>query len=160
MAKIISIITVPNPPLRLKSKTVKLPEINSPAIQKLIADMIKTMLQKEGVGLAAPQVKENIRLIVVNHKDGVLAMINPKITRRSWEKEWGEEGCLSVPGTFGEVKRHKKISCCYFNERAERKKITAEGLLARVIQHETDHLDGILFIDKARQLKKIKNEQK
>jgi peptide deformylase len=118
---------------------------------------MKTMKEKDGVGLAAPQVGQNIRLIAVNTKDGVACMINPKITKKSWAKEWSEEGCLSVPGVYGQVKRHKKINCVYLDKNGAKIKIQAEGLMAVVIQHETDHLDGILFIDKAKKLKKVES---
>ncbi len=83
-------------------------------------------------------------------------MINPKITKKSWAKELNEEGCLSIPDVYGKVKRNKKINCIYFDKRGQKTKIQAEGLLSLVIQHETDHLDGILFIDKAKEIKKIK----
>lgn len=111
--------------------------------------MAKTMLKTDGVGLAAPQIGKNIRLAVINSKDGIFCLINPKLTRRSWTSESAEEGCLSIPGVFGKVKRHKKISLTYYNQEGKKSKLTASGMMARVIQHEIDHLDGILFIDKA-----------
>lgn len=114
--------------------------------------MIKTMKAKDGIGLSAPQIGYNIRLITINTQNGVLIMTNPKITRNSWKKEWFEEGCLSVPGIYGKVKRHKKLNCIYIDKKGQKKKISAKGLLAFVIQHETDHLDGILFIDKAKEI--------
>jgi len=124
----------------------------------LAEDLEETMIKKEGIGLAAPQVGENIRLIVINTKKGPILMFNPKIMKKSWLKEWGEEGCLSVPLVFGDVNRHKKITCVFCNRKGAKEKINASGLLARVIQHEIDHLDGILFIDKAKNLKKIDEE--
>lgn len=153
MPKTLKIITHPNPLLREKSAEVAKGKVNSFQIKEFCLDVAKTMLAKEGIGLAAPQVGKNIRVIAVNTKDGVVSMINPKITRKSLLKEWGEEGCLSVPGVFGQVKRHKKITCEYFDLSAKKIKLKAEGLLARVIQHETDHLDGVLFIDKAKNIK-------
>ena len=99
------------------------------------------------------QIGKNVRLAVINTKNGRIFLINPKITKKSLLKEWGEEGCLSVPGVFGQVKRHKKITCEYLDQKSVENAIKAEGLLARVIQHEIDHLDGILFIDKAKNLK-------
>jgi len=156
MAKILTILSIPSPSLREKSIAVDLEKIKSKKLKELSADMAKTMKEKDGVGLAAPQVGKNIRLIVVNTKDGIICMINPKITKKSWAKEWGEEGCLSVPGVYGHVKRCKKVNCIYFNKEGIKTKIQAEGLMAVVIQHETDHLDGILFIDKAKEIKKIK----
>ncbi|MBI5765813.1 peptide deformylase [Candidatus Falkowbacteria bacterium] len=149
----LKIITQPNPILRKKSRAVK--DILTQKIQELIPQMAETMVNHDGVGLAAPQIGKNIRLITVNHKDRVLAIINPKIARKSFIKEWCEEGCLSVPDKFGEVKRSKSIIIEYFDEKNNQKILKAPGLLARVIQHEIDHLDGILFIDKARKLHNI-----
>lgn len=149
----LKIITYPNPILRKKAEKIKDPLALD--IQKLIPEMIKTMLIKDGVGLAAPQIGKSIRLIVVRYKDNNLIIINPKIIKRSLLKDWDEEGCLSVPGVFGYVKRCKKITVKYLDESGRERKLSAEGLLARIIQHEIDHLDGILFIDKAKNLKNI-----
>jgi peptide deformylase len=148
------IITHPNPILRRISKEVDVKKIKHPDQKETIKGMVSTMLEKDGVGLAAPQIGINDRIIVVNTKDRVIAMINPEITRKSITKEAMEEGCISVPGIFGNVKRNKKIDCIFYNEEGKRMKLKASGLLARIIQHETDHLDGILFIDKADDLKK------
>ena len=156
MAKILPIIKNPSPLLREKSEKIGLEKIKANGLKELCADMIKTMKEKDGVGLAAPQVGKNIRLIAINTKDGPKIMINPKIMNKSWAKEWNEEGCLSVPGVYGKVRRNKKINCVYLDKKGQKTKIQAEGLLAFVIQHETDHLDGILFIDKAKDIKKIK----
>ncbi|MDD5291352.1 MAG: peptide deformylase [Patescibacteria group bacterium] len=156
MAKILPIIKNPSPLLREKSKEIDFEKIKPNELKDLCADMIKTMKEKDGVGLAAPQVGKSIRLITINTKDGPKIMINPKITNKSWAKEWNEEGCLSVPGVYGKVRRNKKINCVYFDKNGQKIKIQAQGLLSFVIQHETDHLDGILFIDKAKEVKKIK----
>lgn len=153
---ILKIVTNPNPILRKKSVEIKKDEMASKKIQRLCLGMTKTMLARDGIGLAAPQIGKNIRLCIVNIKNGPLALINPKIIKKSWAKEWGEEGCLSLPNVFGEVRRHKKIICNYINEKGKKEKISAEGLLARVVQHEIDHLDGILFVDKARNIKNVK----
>jgi len=153
MSKLLPIIINPNPILRKKSVEIK--QIESKQFQQLCLDMAKTMQEKDGVGLAAPQIGRNIRLIVINTKDGAVCMINPVITKKSLTKEWGEEGCLSVPDIFGQVKRHKKITCKYLDKNGKEKKIKAQGLMARVIQHEVDHLNGALFIDKARDIKEI-----
>lgn len=154
MAKILSIKTEPDPILRKKSLPLKQDRIKTKEIKDLCQDLIKTMKEKDGIGLAAPQVGESIRVIAVNSPDGPLCMINPQLTKRSFAKEWGEEGCLSVPETFGRVRRHKKINCVYFDTTGKKVKMQAEDLLARVLQHEIDHLDGILFIDKASNIKK------
>ena len=131
-------------------------DIKSKEIQDLIPEFIETMHKKDGVGLAAPQIGKNIRMIAVRHKDGDLVMFNPKFFRKSLIKEWGEEGCLSVPNKYGQVKRSKKVVLKYIDLNGDEKKITAQGMLARVIQHEVDHLDGILFIDKAKDIVEIK----
>ena len=158
MTKILTILTIPNPILRKKSEDISLKKLAEKKLQVLALNMAKTMKEKDGIGLAAPQVGDNIRLITVNTKEGVLILINPKITKKSFAKEWAEEGCLSVPGVYGKVKRSKKINCIYLDTSGEKKKISAEGLLARVIQHEIDHLDGILFIDKAKEINKVNLE--
>ena len=153
MAKTLPIIINPNPILRKKSTEVKAANIISPRFKRLILDMEKTMTEKDGAGLAAPQVGQNVRLLVMNANHyGIIVMINPKITKKSWAKEIDEEGCLSVLDSEGHIlyapiARHKKINCLYINALGQKQKIIAEGLLARIIQHEVDHLDGILFID-------------
>lgn len=153
MPKQLPIITHPNPILRNKSLEIVPEKIISPAIQSLLKDMEETMKKKDGAGLAAPQISKNIRIIVVNHNEKTIFLINPKITKKSWAREIEEEGCLSVLNDKGEiiyapVERHKKISCLYLNEKGQTKKIAAEKILARILQHEIDHLDGILFIDR------------
>lgn len=146
------IITIPNPILRKKAKKIALKDIKTAEFQKLIDDMSKTM-KKDGIGLAAPQINKSIRLIIVSHKDGPLAMINPQITYKSFRKETDQEGCLSIPNTFGDVKRSKTIKAKYTDREGKEILLKAQGLLARVIQHEVDHLDGVLFIDKAKNVK-------
>jgi len=153
--KILKIVIHPNKILDSRAKKVDLSLLTSPAMQSLVSDMAKTLLKVEGAGLAAPQVNKGLQLAVINTKDGVLALFNPRLTKKSLSKEWGEEGCLSVPGFFGEVKRHKKVTCEFYDKDGEKQSLNAEGLLARVIQHELDHLNGILFISKARNLKRI-----
>ena len=147
MPKILNIIINPNPILRKKSIEINKNKINSKEMKEFCANMSETMIKKDGVGLAAPQVGKNIRFIVVNIENKITCMINPIITKKSWAKEFGEEGCLSVPDTFGKVKRHKKIKCLYYDNNGKKQIISAEKLTARIIQHEIDHLDGILFID-------------
>jgi len=152
----LNIIINPHPTLRKKAKEVKEKEIEK--MQKFIRDMEKTMLKKDGIGLAANQVDVLKRIIIVNTKDGPLALINPKISRKSFKKEEAEEGCLSIPGVYGTVKRHYRITVSAYTRDATKIKMKAAGLFARVIQHEVDHLDGILFIDKAK--KQFKGKEK
>lgn len=149
---ILPIFTNPDPILREKATEIKPEEIQTDEMQSLCFNMSETMAERDGVGLAAPQVGKSVRMIVVNTKNGSLCMINPKITKQSWGKEWDTEGCISLPGIYGDVKRHKKVTCEYLDKKGKKQKIEANGLMARVIQHETDHLDGILFIDKAKRI--------
>lgn len=152
MPQLLSILIHPHPGLRQKSLFLDLEEIKKTDFKQLLLDMEETMLKKDGAGLAAPQVGKNIRLVVIRHEDKTLFLINPKITKKSWAKETDEEGCLSVLNDQGEiiyapVERYKKINCLYWDAQGQKQKIVAEKLLARVIQHELDHLDGVLFID-------------
>ncbi len=157
MSKLLKIITHPNPVLRKKSVDVDVEKISDPEMKGLLLDMEETMKKKDGAGLAAPQIGLNIRLVVIYEDHKTLFLINPKITKKSWAREIEEEGCLSVVDEKGEiiygpVSRHKKINCSYFDEKGKKKTLAAEKMLARVIQHEVDHLDGILFIDRLENL--------
>lgn len=156
---ILKIITQPSPILRKKSVEINPKIAKTREFKTLISAMAKTMIKTDGVGLAAPQIGKNIRLVVINSKNGVLCLINPKLTKKSWARELGQEGCLSIPGIFGVVKRHKKVSLTYYDQDGKKIKLTAEGMMARVIQHEVDHLDGILFIDKASAVEKVQNDK-
>ncbi|MFA6271599.1 MAG: peptide deformylase [Patescibacteria group bacterium] len=140
------IVTEPNPILRKKAEIIKNPLFS--AVQELIPKLTETMIQEDGIGIAAPQVGESIQMIIINQKDRPLVMINPKILTKSIRTEIAEEGCLSVPGIFGMVKRSKKVKVNALDSSGKQFTIKAEGLLARVMQHEIDHLNGILFIDK------------
>ncbi len=156
---IFKIIINPNPILRKKSAEIDLEKIGSREFKGLVSAMIKTMVKTDGVGLAAPQIGKNIRLVAINAKDGAFCLINPKISKKSFSRELGQEGCLSLPGIFGQVKRHKKITLIYYDPAGKKIKLAVQGLLARVIQHEIDHLDGILFIDKASAIEKVQNNK-
>lgn len=118
--------------------------------------MKETMLKKDGIGLAGNQVSVLKRLIAVNTKDGALVLINPKISRKSFKKEESEEGCLSLPDTYGIVRRHQKITVSAYTQDGDRVKLKTTGMFARVIQHEVDHLNGILFTDRAKKMTKGK----
>ena len=154
MAKLLPIKIYSCPVLRRKSRELKSEELQKEEIQQLILDMEKTMKEKDGIGLAAPQVDQSIRIIVINTEDGSLALINPRILRKSWKKEIMEEGCLSLPEIFGLVKRSTRIKLMALDKNGKKIKFQASGFFARVIQHEVDHLDGVLFIDKAREITK------
>lgn len=146
------ILIYPNEILRKKAKKIKDPK--NPEIRELIFNMLDTM-EKSGnaLGLAAPQVGQSVRLCIIKHNAKTYILINPEIKSKSWKKEIAEEGCLSFPEKFLPVKRHKKVKISALDKNGEKIKIAAESLLARAFQHEIDHLDGVLFIDK--QEKKI-----
>lgn len=115
---------------------------------KLSLHMKETMVHENGVGLAAPQIGKSIRMFVVAHRDGTKTFVNPKITWKSFRKSIEEEGCLSIPGVFGPVKRPYAIKISYFDEYGVEHHEKATGFYARVIQHEYDHIEGILFTEK------------
>lgn len=156
MAKVLRIIQEGNPVLRKKAETIKNP--NSPETRKLIEDMIVTMKHANGIGLAAPQVGHSLKIFTVNLEEKIYVFINPEIKDISDNEIPFEEGCLSVNKIWGPVVRPKKLTIKALNENGETVKIRAKGLLARVIQHEIDHLNGVLFIDKADKLYKIEEK--
>jgi peptide deformylase len=138
-----------------------------PDLQTLVDDMIDTMRQAPGVGLAAPQVGESSRLMVVEYGDEendeippkLYVMANPEITRSSPETVLGTEGCLSVPGIQGDVERLESITVKGLNRHGRPMTVKAKGWLARIFQHEIDHLDGILFVDRAEKLWQAEEHQ-
>lgn len=140
---ILKIVLEPDPILRRKATPVK--KI-SKRIQRLTADMLETMYEAKGVGLAAPQVGVGERVIVVDVGEGPITLINPKIISAEGDDR-DVEGCLSIPGKNGYVTRRRKVTVEGLTPDGKERRYTAEGLLARAFQHEIDHLDGILFID-------------
>jgi peptide deformylase len=117
---------------------------------KTADEMFSIMYENSGVGLAAPQVGVSKRVVVIDVRQDnqpVFIMINPRITKREGEVE-GEEGCLSLPDMFGQIKRAERVVVSYIDRDGERRTLEAEGLLARAVQHEIDHLNGVLFIDR------------
>ncbi|HEY5585863.1 MAG TPA: peptide deformylase [Ruminiclostridium sp.] len=145
--------------LRKKSRAV---EAINEKIFLLIEDMADTMYKSDGVGLAAPQIGILKRIVVIDVGDGLFEMINPVILEQRGEQD-GIEGCLSMPGTSGEVKRPMNVKAKYKDVNGEMVTIEAEGLFARAICHELDHLDGILYKDKAHKMytkKEIEDMQK
>lgn len=140
------IITYPDPILEKKSKKIKDPL--DPAIQQLIKEMFKTMEEHNGLGLAAPQIGESLQLCVIKEGGIPYVIINPKITASSKDLIIADEGCLSFPGKFIPISRHARVKVRYLNEKGEKCKIKADNLLARALQHEIDHLNGELFINK------------
>ena len=151
-----TILTEPNPQLRQVSKSV---EKVGKAEQKLMDDMLETMYAANGIGLAAIQIGVPKRIIVMDigkdvEKKEPRYFINPIIKNKNASKSIYEEGCLSVPNQFAEIERPKKCEVEYLDYNGKKKFLLAEGLLATCIQHEMDHLEGILFIDYLSKLKK------
>lgn len=142
---LLRIHTVPDPVLRQKAQPV---QRLTKRHQKLIRDMLETMREANGVGLAAPQVGVSERIIVVEADHTCLALVNPVLERGSGSST-DIEGCLSVPGWTGYVSRYEQVVVSGWNERGKTVRVDAGGLLARALQHEMDHLDGIIFTDKA-----------
>ena len=160
-----------NPVLRRKARAVENP--NTPATQQLINDMIDTMREAPGVGLAAPQVAVGQRIAVIEYGEKpedapddfepekkLYVVVNPEIVARSEEMVSGTEGCLSLPGYAGNVERHEAVTVKALNRKGRPIKIKARGWLARIFQHELDHLDGVLFIDRASKVWKVEDEDK
>lgn len=152
---ILEIKTFPDEVLRKKSIPVETIDNN---IKELLDNMAETMYNAPGIGLAAPQVGVNKRVIVIDitgpeEKSGLMKIVNPEILEMDGEVV-GEEGCLSVPEEYAEVKRAEKIKVKFLDENSVEHIIEADGLLARAFQHEIDHLDGVLFIDKISPLKR------
>jgi peptide deformylase len=159
------IIQDPTPPLRSRSREVDVAKITSHETQKIIRDLKDTLkVSDDGIGIAAPQISEGVRIFVISEeakfvgkssrdpekKDWrMFTYINPVMTKKSRAKEKGIEGCLSVPGKFGVVSRFEKVSFEAYDETGKKNAFGATQFFARVLQHELDHLDGVLFIDKA-----------
>ncbi len=151
---VLPIVTYDDEVLRKEAEPVK---ENTPEIQQLIDNMFDTMYNSDGVGLAAPQIGELLRIFVADagplteeeggSKYGPLALINPEITFESEEEIDMEEGCLSIPGVNASVSRPERIVVNYMDRDFNEQELEVGGWLSRVIQHETDHLDGVLFLD-------------
>ncbi|OGI82721.1 hypothetical protein A3B93_01070 [Candidatus Nomurabacteria bacterium RIFCSPHIGHO2_02_FULL_42_24] len=176
------IVQKENPVLRQITREVPIKDIQSAKIKKIIAQMKKALAsQADGVAIAAPQIGNAMRIVIISGKvfdarfrrdarlpDGQkiqkvknwppdIALINPKITKLSKEKKWLPEGCLSVRPWWGDVRRSEKTTITAYDETGKKFTRGGSGLLAQIFQHEVDHLDGVLFIDKARNLKKEEN---
>jgi peptide deformylase len=136
----------------LKAKAEPVLQVDK-KIRRLLDDMAQTMYNADGVGLAAPQVGVSLRVIVIDVDEELIELINPVIIE-SEGCELGNEGCLSIPGVFGEVERFSKVTVTGLNRYGKTIKITGTGLLSRALQHEIDHLNGILFIEKAQTIHK------
>lgn len=150
---IISIRVLPDPVLKQKSKRVR---VIDGSIQRLIGDMIETMHSTGGVGLAAPQVGVPLRVAVIGIPgEEDIALINPEVVRRKGERVVGE-GCLSVPGYIGEIKRAESVTVKGRDPSGKEIRIKADELLAQALEHEIDHLNGVLYIDHLDSLDKLR----
>jgi peptide deformylase len=153
---ILKVARMGHPVLREVARKVEPADLKSPAFQKLIDDMIETMREYEGIGLAAPQVHEHVRLAIIGIEEGrgdnrairVLPVVNPEITPIGSETAEDWEGCLSLPKLRGRVVRPSRIQVKALDRRGNRIDMDLEGYPARVAQHEIDHLDGVLFVDR------------
>lgn len=144
----------PNDQLRIKSDAVTSDRIVTEEMRLLIEELKETMAEENGVGIAAPQIGVHDRVIIVEINGTPTAYINPEITERSFSTVKSEEGCLSVPGCWGIVKRHRSVTVKATLEDGSQVQIKAQGLESIIFQHEIDHLDGVLFIDRAEKIQK------
>lgn len=161
---ILNIVTFPEPSLRLKAKQVTKFDAE---LQTLVDNMFETLRAAPGVGLAAPQIGESLRLVVVeytededeNAKPKKYVLVNPEIIKRSEDMVTDVEGCLSLPGLAGRVERHQAVTVKAKNRFGKPLKIEAQDWLARIFQHEIDHLDGVLYIDRAEEVFELTPEE-
>lgn len=140
------------PEERLHEPSRRVTDFATEELRSLIETMVATMRKQRGIGLAAPQIGIWSQVAVIEMKDGPLVVINPDLTDVSKEKEDDEEGCLSVKGVYGVVRRAKRLALHAYDIDGVPFTLKASGLLARVIQHEYDHLQGVLFIDHCHEL--------
>ncbi|HEX3549596.1 MAG TPA: peptide deformylase [Candidatus Elarobacter sp.] len=157
MAYIREIITEGHPTLRKVAKKVDPSEIADPIFQQLLDDMFETMYEAPGIGLAAPQIGVSKRIFTVDLQDdddahGPFVVINPKFTVTEGEVE-SVEGCLSVPGMVGDLTRFERVVCTGLDRRGKKISLDGTGLFGRCLQHEMDHLNGVLYIDKAKNIR-------
>ena len=151
-----------HPTLRKVAKRVNLEELNDPLFQQLIDDMFVTMYDAPGIGLAAPQINVSKRIFVVDLQDdekhGPYVVINPKFSVTEGEIE-SVEGCLSVPGMIGDLTRYERVVCVGVDRDGKRVELEGTGLFGRCLQHEMDHLNGTLYIDKAKNIRPAHTEE-
>lgn len=162
---ILKVAHMGHPVLRAKARPLEAAEIRSPAVQQLIDDMLETMAEYHGVGLAAPQVHKSVRLFVAGFPEGEdddeepevpqMVLINPEITIVGKETVEDWEGCLSIPDIRGRVPRARQIVVRAYDRNGKRLEIQASNFTARVLQHETDHLDGVLFFDRMKSFESL-----
>ena len=161
MPYIREIITDGHPTLRKVAKKVDPKEIADPLFQQLIDDMFETMYAAPGVGLAAPQVNVSKRMFVMDVQEDAhepAVVINPKFELTEEEEEM-TEGCLSVPGLVGEITRFHRVAVSGLDRHGNKIRLEGEGLFAQCLQHEIDHLNGVLYVDKAKNVRKAQTEE-
>ncbi len=151
-----------HPTLRKVAKRVDPADIGDPLFQQLLDDMFETMYHAPGIGLAAPQINVGKRVFVVDLQDeeghGPLVVINPKFTLVEGEID-SIEGCLSVKGLIGDLKRHERVVCAGLDRHGKKIELEGTGLFGRCLQHEMDHLDGVLYVDKAQNIRPAVTEE-
>ncbi len=162
---ILKIAQMGNPTLRRPADPVPVKSIKSPILQKFIDDMIETMREYSGVGLAAPQVHESLRLVVIEAQENprypqapmipLTVLINPEVEPLTDETEEDWEGCLSIPDIRGKVPRYREVRVRAHDREGKQLDLTVKDFFARVIQHEYDHLQGILFLDRMKNLETL-----
>jgi peptide deformylase len=154
----LEIVKYPNPVLRRGGRTVTAFDAE---LARTAERMFEAMYQYDGVGLAAPQVALDLKLLVLNpagsvqEHDQAMVLLNPRIVTRK-KLEWGEEGCLSFPGIYAEIERHRDVVVEYHDLTGATRQLSASGFLARIVQHELDHLEGVLFIDRMSPAERIR----
>jgi peptide deformylase len=153
---LLPILIAPNQILKTRARPVK--SADSDLVRDLIPRMFAAMYEAPGIGLAAPQVGQSLRLVVIdlvpNDKRQPHSLINPEVVAASEERAIREEGCLSLPGQYADITRPARVKIRYLDETGAKREMQADGLLAACLQHEIDHLDGILFVDHLSALKR------
>lgn len=158
---ILKVARMGHPVLRRRGRALDKPDLKNALLQKFFDDMIETMYEYHGVGLAAPQVHESLRVFVAmfdeepDEKSEAAVVINPEITANAATIEEGWEGCLSIPDIRGMVPRHTEITLKALDRNGKNVELILKGFPARVAQHETDHLDGVLFFDRMRSMQSL-----
>lgn len=155
-ADLLPILIAPNPALKMRARSVGLGD--DAQIRELLPRMFASMYRAPGIGLAAPQVGVGLRMAIIDlmkdEKSDAIVLINPELVAASEELATREEGCLSLPNQFAEITRPARVKVRYLDQQGARREIDAQGLLSACIQHEMDHLEGILFVDHLSSLKR------
>ena len=158
---ILKVARMGHPVLRQRARSLDKADLRKPVVQKLIEDMVETMYEYHGVGLAAPQVHEGLRIFVAmldeepDAKSDAVVIVNPEIVPNGAATEEGWEGCLSIPDIRGMVPRHVDVNLRALDRQGKAFELRLKNFPARVVQHETDHLDGVLFFDRMRSMETL-----